>query len=344
MRNLFFLCAFVLPLCASVVWADNPTPIRIGYVTDLTGRGAFFGVQAVRGAKLAEVELQNIQLIVEDSGGESTCAVTAATKFIDLDRVDAVVCDLTAICTSIAGKVAAANKPLIYHTPATSLAQRYPYAYRNFIDYTEGCRAVAEDWKQRHLNKVATLAPNMEFGEMCFEGFESVYKGHRTVRYNPGDDLRTPMLSLRSTGTEAVLQVGYEPDFLNWFKLCREQKFRPLQGFMEVMLSKSIREAIGEQILNSELFGYQDLDSVFIEKLDRVAPLPDGDFNRQGAAMAYNALKMLARAFDACGDRGDIACLDRSLRSEPPQGLLMGFRGWKDRNAPYPVRLKKGAL
>lgn len=338
----YILCALfsclITPMCARALPGE---PIRIGYVTDLTGRGAFFGTQSVRGVRLALSEIPGLKVIVEDSGGESSRALTAATKLLDFDKVDAVMCDLTPICTPIVGKVSAANKPLIYLSPATSLAKRYAYAYRNFIDYFEGCRVLAQDWKQRSLGEVATLVPNMEFGDLCAQGFDSVFKGHRSIRYNPGDDLRTPMLSLRAAGIKGVLHVGYEPDFLNWFKLCHEQRFRPIQGFMEVMLSKAVRAVIGDEIVHAELIGYEALPSEFIERLDRIAPLEGGDFNRQGAAMAFNGIKMLARAFDACVEHADTACLDRSLRSAPMAGLLMGFRGWKDENAPYPVTLKK---
>ncbi|MBN8549827.1 MAG: ABC transporter substrate-binding protein [Deltaproteobacteria bacterium] len=320
---------------------SESAPLRIGYVTDLTGRGAFFGTQSSRGTRLAQSESSALKVIVEDTAGDSSRALSAVTKLIDFDKVDAVICDLTPICTPIVGKVAAAKKPLIYLSPAVSISERYQYAYRNFIDYVEGCHDLARIWKDRGIQNAATLTPNMEFGELCAEGFSRVYENRNAVRYNPGDDLRTPVMVLRSAGIKAVLQVGYEPDFLNWYRLCNSLHYYPTQGFMEVMLSQAVREAMGEAGASADMFGYEDLSSEFIAQLDRVAPLAGGEFNRQGAALAYNAVKMLERAFSQCSNRNDSVCLDSSLRSEPPGTLLMGFRGWKNKNAPYPIKIKR---
>lgn len=341
-RLAVLLLLFLAP-AASAAQISEAAPLRIGYVTDLTGRGAFFGTQSSRGTRLAQSESNALKVIVEDTAGDSSRALSAVTKLIDFDKVDAVICDLTPICTPIVGKVAAAKKPLIYLSPAVSISERYQYAYRNFIDYVEGCHDLARVWKDRGIKNAATLTPNMEFGELCAEGFAAVYENAQAVRYNPGDDLRTPVMTLRAAGVKAVLQVGYEPDFLNWYKLCNSLRFYPTQGFMEVMLSEAVRQAMGEAGVSADMFGYEPLSDDFIAKLDRVAPLAGGDFNRQGAALAYNAVKMLERAFSKCGNRGDSVCLDASLRSDPPTTLLMGFRGWKSKNAPYPITIKRKA-
>lgn len=91
------LLALVMILCVAacgknetVEDGDDSEPIKIGYVNDLTGDGAGWGVPAMRGAEMAVAEInanggllgREVQLIVQDGRGDPQDSVTALNKLI----------------------------------------------------------------------------------------------------------------------------------------------------------------------------------------------------------------------------------------------------------------------
>ena len=320
--------------------AANPE-VKIGYITDLTSRGAFFGVQSVRGAELARRELERagvkVKLIIEDAHSNNAEAVTAATKLLAQDQVDAVICDLTPVCIAVSPKVAAFKRPLIYHSPTPDIARDNPHAYRNFIDYTEGCRMLAEYWQQSSIGPVALLAANLPFGEQCKAGLKSANLIFSEYTYNPNDDLHQAALQFKSKGIRAVLHVGYEPDFLSFFQSCETYNYRPTHGMVEIILSPNMQKAAANQLTGATLIGYQPLPRSFEEKLARELPGTES-FNIQGAALAYNAIHALGSALKNCPSR-ELDCIDQQLK-QPPAVALMGFSGWGKGDVEYPIKIK----
>lgn len=316
--------------------------IKIGYVTDLTGLGAFFGLQSIRGAELARKDFSTpqspVEIVIEDSSGQGKSAVAAAIKLLQLDKVDAVLCDLTPLCAPIAPVVKAAGKPLIFQSPARSIAADSEYAYMNFIDYVQACSQIAGHWKSKGVKPLGSLIPNLEFGELCAQGFAEVAKDHYSYRYNPHDDLKNAVSAFRSRGIKGVVHVGYESDFLAWFKYCREQRYFPSHGFVEVMLSELLRKEAGEVLNSAAIVGYEEISPAFLSRLRTEAPGPQ-EVNLQGAALAYNAIEALVRALAECPKR-ELECIDRALRAKREPSLL-GFSGWhNEKGNYYPVRMK----
>lgn len=338
-----FIILLLFPVI-NIANAEPPAPLRIGYLTDLVGTGAFFGTQSIRGALLAERDLKKsgnrVRVLIEDTQGNPPQAVTAVMKLIETDKVQAVICDLTPICTAIAPKVKAAGIPLIYNSPSVSIEKSYNYSYRNFIDYISVCGELARGIKDKGIAKLAGLLPNLEFGELCYEGMKKELGEFETYRYNSGDDLRTAVTLLKAKRVTGVVHVGYEKDFLAWFKLSREQQFLPLQGFIEIMLSETLRKEAPDLIEGALMIGYQEIPKEFVERLDKEFP-GKGDFNLQGAALAYNAVTLLAEAFGKC-PQGEAECVDKELR-KPREDLLLGFRGFLPDTVPYPQVLKRFA-
>lgn len=323
---------------------DGPW-LKIGYVSDLTGRGAFFGVQSHRGAILAqqtpfENSGRETRVLFEDTSGETKLAANATRKLLNIDKVDALMCDITPICAVVSPFAEEANIPLIYLSPSVKIAEKNKSAYRNFIDYESGCRQVAEYWKKRSVASVASLIPNLEFGELCYSGFEQIFPGHFSYRYNPGDDLRAAITQLKSHNTQGVIHVGYEADFLSMFKISNDLGYRPSFGFAEIMMSEVLIKSANELLDRGVIFGYRDISQPFLNRLIPLVPEKDR-VNLQGAALAYNGIAALVEAFLRCDNNRTLECLNYALRSLKIDGQ-MGFKGWQ--NGPldsYPIQLKK---
>jgi len=339
------LGAVLIGICLIVMPSASATPrqISIGLVTDLTGRGAFFGVQSQRGAQLAVKELMSsgapIRLVVEDAQGSPPNAVNAVIKLLESDRVDAVVCDLTPICTAIAPKVATAKKILIYNSPALSIANQGEYAYRNFLDYEQGCRQLASFWKTQNVERLGSLMPNLEFGEACLDGMRQVYPEHVAYRFDPGDDLKAGLLIFKNRKVQAVAIVGYESDFLNWLKISADQSYSHRLGFMQIMLSDVVTSELRDKgNTQTSIIKYGDLPPDFSSRLDSVSKFPGGEFNSQAAALTHNAVTALVRAIRECPS-GDLKCIDLALRK--PQKLMLDFEGWgAGRDVGYPLTVQ----
>ncbi len=315
--------------------------VKVGYIVDTVGVSAFFSVQSVRGAQLAEKEINdaggNIQVLIEDCAGKPADAVTATKKLIEVDKAEALMSDLTLLSLTVSPVVAKAEKILIHQSPSRDIGVKNPNSFRNFIDYDEACASIARKWKSDHIGEVASLAPNIEFGDMCLEGIRRVYADPFAYRYNPSDDLRTAVTTFNTRKYKAVMHVGYERDFLSWFRLSSEQNYFPVQGFVEIMLSETFTSTGQTNIEGATIAGYENIPEEFIVKLNREFPSPNA-VNLQGAALSYNAVHALYEAVKSCPPN-DIDCQKKLLTQDPPRKLL-GFRGWGSEKE-YPVVLKK---
>ncbi|RIL10257.1 MAG: hypothetical protein DCC75_04750 [Proteobacteria bacterium] len=345
-RNAATLKHYLLALCLLIIpgrsLADLPA-LKIGFITDLTGIGAFFGVQTQRGALLAQKELreqgERIEIIFEDSAGKPPEGVTAAIRLLESEKVDAVICDTTPICTAISPTVRAAAKPLIYHSPAVSIRESNPLSFRNFLDYTASCAAIAENWKLRAIKEVGSLMPHIEFGEKCLDGLKQHYPDHSSFRYNPGDDLRTAVTLFKSKGIEAVAHVGYEGDFRSFFKHCRSQSYRPLHGLMDLMLTEVLLHDAGPDLDGATISGFQLLKPDFAMRLDQSFPENRND-RLPVSALGYNAVQALFQTWGACAGKFTQDCLVSNL-SRSPKNAQLGFKGFRTGTPEYPVVLKE---
>ncbi len=335
------LTAFLCILSLSSPSLGEGLKLKIGYITDLTGMGAFFGIPSQYGARLAAKELNDegnqIEIVFEDARSKNAEAISAATRFIEIEHVDAVICDLTPTCTAISTTLQRANKPLIYHSPSVRIAGSNPLAFRNFIDYVEACGALAEESNRRGFGRIAALVPNLEFGEQCGAGVMKVAPDSVLFQYNPGDDLRSALLKFKSAGVKSVVHVGYEPDFLNWFKLSGESNAAFHQAFSEFMLSDTLRKSAAAQLPGSLLVSYQPLPETFVEKLIPFGAQP-GAPNLQGSALAYNAVMALREAAQSCPARSGTCW--KSALPQVKHGLL-GFTGFSAERSPYPLLVKE---
>lgn len=353
MKGLFaaVLAAFLLPIAAPA----QERPLRIGYITDLSGPGAFFGVPGLRGIQFAihslkaapiattehsnkenRAETNNIELKVEDSKSQPAEAVSAAIRLLDEEKVDAIICDLTQVCTALSPKVAAAKKPLIYHSPSLAIENSNSFAFRNFLDYEDACGALARELHASGAKNIGSLAANLEFGELCFRGIEKIIPGHFSYRYNPGDDLRSAVIEFKRRGIDSVILVGFEPDVVAWFKHNQSLNYRPRQAFIELLLNDVIRNAAGSLLRDALVAGFSDLPDTFERDLNSIISGPQNK-NIQSSAITFNAILALHAAFDSCPKR-DQACLDQALQMGKPG--LMGFRGFQHGAAPYPTKVK----
>ena len=324
--------------------ADNGQ-FTIGYALDLSGKAAFIGVQSRAGAELARRELEKegtvIKMIYGDHRTDPKTAVSEVTKMLTADHVRAVLSDTTPATTAISPVVKRANKLLLYQSPSEAVLAENPLAFRNFLDYQEGCRRIAVYFKNQGVEKFASLKAVGEFGELCTRGTATVFPQQTVLDYVSGDDLKSAVTRLKSERIEALVQSGYEVDFIGQFTTARDLNFRPKVGMPQPLLTKLVREKAGSHLEGVVVFGFPDVDPSFIERLKQAGLFVSLD-SVESATIAYLHVRQLAHVFRRCLI-GEYGCEAAELAKQGPD-TAMQFKGWKDRQAQYDwgLRIVKG--
>ena len=326
--------------CSSAL-AEQPE-IKIGYTLALTGKGAFLGIQSRAGAQLAAKEFNesgvSVKVIIEDHQSEPKVAVAATTKFLDIDKVSAILCDLTPTCTATSPIVAKGHRLFFYQSPAASIALNNTSAFRAFLDYEEGCRAIAKEWKRSGIKKIGHLKWNSEAGELCLKGAGDVYPDQIVRNYNSGDDLRSDIVALKGEKIEALIQTGYEGDYISSLKSATNLDFAVPFGMPEPVLTKAVLESAGQLPEGSIVFGFKPLNGDFVKRL-KSAYLYVSDVMLEGAAIGYLQVQAAVAGLKGCAT-DDLECSVHAVEQMEPTDSALQFLGWKDRKARLELILK----
>ena len=322
--------------------AADDGQFTIGLATDLSGKAAFLGLQSKAGAELARRELQAegvpIKLVVGDHRTDSKTAVTEVTKLLEADHARAILCDTTPAALAAAPLVKRAGRLFLYQSPAHSPLAQSGLAFKNFLDYEQGCRQIAEYFKSTGIKRFAALKAEGEFGELCARGSAAIFPDQLVVDYVSGDDLKSPVTRLKAENIEALIQTGYEIDYINRFSASRELGFAPKSGFPQPLLTKLVREKGGADIEGAIVFGFPPVAPEFIERLKR-ADLYTTNDSIESAVISYMHVRQLARVFNKCLI-GETGCEAAELSKQGPDPL-MSFKGWQEQNAKYEWTLRR---
>ena len=303
------------------------------------------GQQSQAGAELARRELGasgiNIEIVYEDHRTDAKVGVVGAKKLLDIDGVDAVLCDLTPPCIAASPVVAAAKKILMYQAPVVSILSTNPYAFKNFLDYQDGCERIALFWKQTGITRVAHFKVNAEFGELCLKGAHHVFPTAEEIAYDSNDDLRPLVTRIKSSDVQAVFQTGYEADYINRLKAAADIGLSLPTAMPQPLLTQNVEQAVSPVALAGTVaFGFPHISAEFVNRL-KSAGLYRSPVSIESAAVAYMHVKQLAASIGACGKQG-IDCELRHVSSSPADSVL-GFKAWNNRVASYDYVLRRWA-
>jgi branched-chain amino acid transport system substrate-binding protein len=186
-RLFLFLVALVIFGMDAEIWAAEKGPIKIGFITPLTGNWAQVGQEMVAGAKMFLDEInytvagRKIELIVEDEGATPATAITKVRKLISHDKVNLI----SGVFLATAGYAIAplceeANVPFVTTWDGgDDLTQRK--RSKNFIRISfTACQLghVAGDYAYHKLGwrRVAILGWEHAFGQEVIGSFQKVFE------------------------------------------------------------------------------------------------------------------------------------------------------------------------
>ena len=313
-------------------------PIKIGIITDLTGPAAYWGESTRAGADILKKELtddgKNVEFVFEDYGLDAAKAASAAQKLVSVDKVNAVYAEFNPGAIATASVLKDRQIPLIYDAAITSPLKDNEFFYKTYLDYQEGCKQIAQKFKNEGVTKLGLLKVNLEFGELCQMGTKQVYSDLISEGYNLGDtDFRTQLLKIKNAGASAVVNVGFEGDTANTLKIIRDLKYNLRYGTVDDTITESVLTTYGTQLKGAWTFGFNEPSVSFQDKLKEYnVGLP------YGAAIAYTHLKQLVNAVSKCQD--DAPCISREL-DKSPKDQTIGFQKYTNRIAELTMKLKQ---
>ena len=134
-KKISFLVAILLLFLAFVLLAGfffenkalKEDKIILGVIAPISGSYSVWGNNELKGFELAKEELlskgiSNFDFVVEDSSGDSTKAVSSATKLLSEDGVDLLYTNFTGPAVAVAPLANDSNKIHLYEAASTSPA------------------------------------------------------------------------------------------------------------------------------------------------------------------------------------------------------------------------------
>jgi branched-chain amino acid transport system substrate-binding protein len=338
----------VLALTVDVVpaWAQKG-PIKVGFLTQMTGGGAAVGKDMSNGFMMSLEEIGNqiagrkVEVIIEDTQGDPAQALTRLRKLVESDKVHAVAgIFLANEGYALAPKVDEYRIPTVWAVvSADDLTQRKPtkYAVRTGWTSSQPNHPFGEyAAKTLGYKRVATIAMDYAFGWEQVGGFQKTFEeaGGQIVQklWPPlGTTDFGPFLAQIKRDADAVFAVMVAASSLRFPKQYQDAGLKarlPLIGggtsFDEFVLPALGDEAIGAI---SPLIYSAAIDTPVNQRFVKEFRKKNGKVPGYYAEASYTAARWIAEAAKAVGGNVEdkekfLAALKKVEISDAPRGPI----------------------
>jgi branched-chain amino acid transport system substrate-binding protein len=301
--------------------------IKIGVVLCLTGSGAPYGEDVLRGITLATEEINDIEggikgkkikLLIEDDETNPSKAVSATSKLINQNKVKVIIGTVTS-SSMLASAPLAEKAKVVMISPGASnpeISKAGDYIFRNWIsDELEGKAMVNYLTEVEKVTRVAVLYINNDYGLGLKDVFEHSFTkaGGKIVLveyYNQDDtDFRTQLAKIKNSDVEVVYMPGYYKEMALILKQAKELNiktpFKSVVCFEDAELLKLAGDAAEGVVYSSPYYDPKSSKENVVEFVRKFKE----KFNREPgifAAHGYDALKIIAQIIDEVGYSGPI--------------------------------------
>jgi len=282
--------------------------VKIGVILPLTGKYISYGERTAKGIDLAVEEVNKdeeiIQIIYENSEGDSTKGVTAAHRLIDVERVPVLITQLSGVSSAIA-PIAQEKKVVLFGLTLTpGFTEIGDYIFRNRGDAVEEGKVIGEFALNHEYKKVAVLYKNNPTGIGEAEGFKEVFeKGGGEIvffeAYEKGEkDFRTALLKIKEANPELIVASSRDKELPLILKQALElglnQQFFSTQGID----SESFLETAGslaEGLIYTRAVVYEDSAEPAVQAALKAYRERYNENMNLYAADAYDVIKILGQ-------------------------------------------------
>lgn len=323
MRKLF--AASLAALALGVASSASADPIKVGFITTLSGGGAGLGVDArdgfLLGLKNAGDAAKEITVVTEDDGQKPELAVQIADKMIQSDQVDI----LSGIIWSnlamavVPSAVAQGKFYLSVNAGPSPLAgalcneNYFNVAYQN-----DNFHEAMGQYANETYKKTFIMAPNYPAGTDSLTGFKRYYKGELAgeVYTQVGQtDYAAEIAQIRASGADSLfifLPGGMGIAFMKQYAQSGVEIPVIGPGFS---FSQDVLPAIGDAALGVKASSSwaKDLDNAASKKFVETFQAEYGRLPSIYAAQAYDTASLIVSAAAKAGV-GDQAAFRAALK------------------------------
>jgi branched-chain amino acid transport system substrate-binding protein len=296
--------------------AKELPPVKIGFIGPLTGDSSGMGADGQAGVQLAVQELNSaggingrqVVAIYEDGKCNGKDATTAATKLIDVDKVQVVVGGLCSSETLASAPLAEKAKVALisYASSNPSISQAGDYVFRVWPSDAGQGKAMADEIIKRGHHKVAVIYANTDYTlglatafKENFDKLGGVITAWETYE-SDAKDFRTQVTKARATKPDAIYFVSYPVDGGLLVKQLKQLKVDLPLFTSETFGSKEAVEAAGTENAEGIVFATPKFDPNWPkakEFLPKATQLKGSDLSIPAiAADAYDAVYLIAEA------------------------------------------------
>jgi len=349
MRRLYFSFFFVTLLFLTACGQPEITaqavaeePILLGANFPMTGRLSVYGQPLFEGFSLAVEEINNaggingmqIELILEDNGGEPTRAVVAAQKLIESDKIRIQISTMVGPTGAIVPITESVKSVLLYAAASGEFAEQNKYVFKDSVDAKYDCEVLAKEAVNGGMRRIALFGAIGEFTVDCKESIEKVLakEGGELVKYEAYErgatDFRTPLIKIKASEPDVIFLSTYADDCLLIWRQVKELNVR--SPFMLPFTQTGCGEAKAmSEVKDSQLTitgldfisdaaskEYQTYITNYRAKYGKEPSLP------VFTMLAYDWAHYIAKALEQCPGASDSECLKNALEQTKHTGAL----------------------
>ena len=288
--------------CATTVLSEKQT-VRIGIILPLTGSFANIGEPARDAALLAFSQINNTkynyELKLEDDALDTKMTSTAATKLINVDKVDALV-SFTSGPGNVVSPIAQQNKILHVGVASDGNIANGSYNFLHFTPPEEETKVLIRELNARGLKKIAVFGHNQQGVIATVNALKKqIENTNISIVYegviNPGDsDFRTMLMKAEESKPDIYLIQIFPPE-------------------LEMFVRQLMELGINTTMTSIEAFEYPTQMSIFNGLWYVQAAEATDDFNEKyraaypnqtmsiGTANAYDAVNLIVAAYESAG-------------------------------------------
>lgn len=363
MRTVFFLTLLLLgiELISNLAYSDDSftgvkinsdpsnsklRPIKLGFLSDTSGPGAYWGKQSTAGARLAlkellpELNARGVapEIIFESHNVNTGQAVSAAQKLLTVDKVDLFYSEFSPPTVAVSPLLKNNRAFLLYVAASMSVVRTNPYSVKSFLDYERGCKALLPELLTSPEARLGMLSINIEAGELCRKGVLGSGTPSVGIDYDIGNEVASQVINLKSKRVTAILNAGLEGDIERMLIALNRYSFRPILGVNEDAFSPALRKRYPEFTESVFTYGLKEPNRKLVAEVEEFLP-PEEFTSPTAVGLAYLHTKQLLRIAAACPNRDSI-CYLQELDRSPPEPAF-GFHGFSDRLAKNEIHIKR---
>ncbi len=343
--TLFTLGMVLLNACNRTT--DNDNVLKIGFINPMTGELAQYGEAVKRGVDLALEEVNKnkllknattLEIILEDSKGETKTAINSLQKLINVDEVKYVIGDISSTVTLAMLPITEQNNIFLFSPGAASpkLTNAGKLFARNWPSNNEEANSAAEyTFNDLAFSEAIIVYVNNDWGLGLQENFKNKFTqlggkiiSNEIYEYE-SKDFKTLILKIKSLNAHCIYLAGNQVEMGNFMKQLRENKIYLTvianTSFLVEQCLKLAGTAANGVIVPTPAYNSQDTSQVIKNFYNAIK----NKYNIEPSlaeANGYEAVMLTVEAINKVGnDPIKVAEYIRNLKNHTGAGGLVSF-------------------